>query len=340
MATVALGTATAAGGAGFLSGCGKRARSTGAASNARQVAALLPKRQPLSLVKPDIPGEGLLPDGYLRYPRELVRTMKEKPGRSGKPITTMSAHWGATPPGIGRNSFLAAVNAELGVPIHPSVQDGLTFAAKLSAILGARDVPELLSAPQWEIDKIPRFSQAVKALFADLGEYLSGERVSAYPMLATLPTSAWQYSVWGGRLAAIPYPSDGPFPWALYYRKDLTDRAGIEAPKTIDELYQFGKKLTNPSKALWAFGPVFDMVQMFFKCPGAMTGWRKKPSGGLEHKYETPNTGRRSNSPLACSARAWFTLTWWRAAGPIVASSSTPEGSSAIRTGSAPGGRG
>jgi putative aldouronate transport system substrate-binding protein len=200
----------------------------------------------------------------------------------------MTAGWGPTPPGLGRNAYLEAVNAELGVPVDPSVQDGITFAQKLSAILGARDVPELLSAPNWEVDKIPRFSQAVKALFCDLTEYLRGDAVTAYPMLATLPTSAWQYCVWDGRLAAVPYPTDGPFPWALFYRKDLTDKAGVEAPKTIDELYQFGKKLTNPQKSVWAFGSIFHIVQMFFKCPGVHTGWGRKPGGGLVHKYELP----------------------------------------------------
>lgn len=273
---------------GLGAGCRARRRSGGVASSSQEVAAVLPKRQPLTLLKPDIPGEGALPDGYLAYPKELVRLIHEKPGQSGDPITTMSAAWGPTPPGRGRNSFLDAVNAELGVPVEPSVQDGLTFAAKLSAVLGARDVPDLLSAPTWEIDKIPRFSQAVKALFTDLTEYLQGDAVNAYPMLATLPTAAWQYSVWGGRLAAVPYPTDGPFPWGLFYRKDLCDRAGVAAPTNIDELYQFGKRMTDPGRGVWGFGNIFHMVQMFFKCPGSSTGWRRRAGGGLEHKYETP----------------------------------------------------
>jgi putative aldouronate transport system substrate-binding protein len=107
-------------------------------------------------------------------------------------------------------------------------------------------------------------------------------------MLATIPTASWQYSVWGGRLAAVPFPTDGPFPWALFYRKDLADKAGVEVPRTIDELYQFGKKMTNPSRGVWAFGAVFDMVQMFFKCPHSKGGWRNKSGGGLEFKYEIP----------------------------------------------------
>ena len=249
---------------------------------------MLPQQTPLQLVPADIVGQGPIPDGYLAYPTRLVKAVRDKPGSSAVPIKTLTPFWGPAPPGLGRNSFLGAVNAELGVPIHPSVQDGLSYADKLSAVLGARDVPDLLCVPNWEVDKIPRFADAVRALFTDLSELLRGNAVSAYPMLASLPTSAWQHCVWGGRLMAVPFPTDGPFPWALFQRKDLCERAGVAAPRTIDELHAFGKRLTQPERGVWAFGGLFNMVQMLFKCPGCKWGWRKQMGGGLEFKYETP----------------------------------------------------
>jgi len=272
---------------GWHVGCSKRASAQGAATSAAEIAALLPECRPVQLVLPDIEAQQPLPNGYLKYPSPLVRAIADRPGRSGRTIKTMSPWWGPTPPGLGRNAFLDAVNTELGISVNPSVQDGNTFADKLSAMLGARDVPDVLAAPMWEIDKIPRFADAVKALFADLTEFLSGKAVRAFPMLATLPTVAWQYCVWGGRLAAVPFPRDNPFPWALFYRKDLTDRAGVGVPKTIDELYAFGKAMTDPARGVWAFGGIFDMIQMLFKCPGSKGGWRKRVGGGLEYKFET-----------------------------------------------------
>jgi putative aldouronate transport system substrate-binding protein len=281
-----IGAGTSACALSAPAGCSKRVRSKGSAASAAQVAAVIPKYKPLELVKPDFPGEGPVPHGYLHYPNHLVDAITDKPGTTGRAIKTMSPSWGPTPPGLGRNSYLAAINGRLGVPVNPSMQDGNTYAEKLNAMLGARDIPDLLSVPSWEVDKIPRFSQAVKALFADLTDYLKGDAADAYPMLAALPTVAWQYSVWSGRLAAIPFPG-GPFPWALFYRKDLTDRAGVAVPKSIDELYDFGVRMTNPGKGVWAFGNVFNIVQMLFKCPGVKGGWRKKVGGGLEFKLET-----------------------------------------------------
>src|SRR6185503_13414533 len=162
IAATAFGAAATLSGSSVVGGCSRRAKSDGAASNAKQTAEVLPKLIPKRFVAPDIPGEGPVPDGYFKFPAEPQKAITRKPGSSGRPIKSMTAQWGPAPPGLGRNSFLDAVNAELGVPIHPSVQDGNTYAAKLSAILGARDVPELLSVPSWEVGKIPRFSQAVK----------------------------------------------------------------------------------------------------------------------------------------------------------------------------------
>lgn len=281
---IGFGAAVAASG-GLIAGCSKEAGSKGAATRAGSD--VLPRLKAMDLVKPDLPGEGPIPQGFLSYPSTLADAITEKPGSSGQVIKTMSPWWGPVPPGLSRNSYLDAVNADLGIQVDPSLQDGNTYADKLSAVLGARDVPDLLVAPNWEVDKIARFSDAVKALFEDLTDYLAGGAVDAYPALATLPTGAWEYSVWGGRLHAVPFPTDGPFSWALFHRKDLFDRAGVAAPTTVDELYQVGKKLTDAGKGVWAFGSVFEMVQQAFGCPGVQNGWRKKSGGGLEHKYET-----------------------------------------------------
>jgi putative aldouronate transport system substrate-binding protein len=283
-----VGSGLAAAAAAPLAACGRKLRAPAPVLKASEISALLPRHQPLELVAPDFAGSGAVPNGYLRYPTRLVNAVPEPPGRSSLTIRTLTPYWGATPPGLGRNSYVAAVNQRMGITLKPSVQDGNRYGDKLSAVLGARDVPDLLCVPSWEAERIPRFPDAVRALFADLTEQLRGDAAQAYPMLATLPTSAWRHSVWDGRLRAVPYPSDGPFPWALFYRKDLCERAGVAAPRSIEELYAFGRQLTQPDRGVWAFGNVANMVQMLFKCPNNKGGWRRRAGGGLEFKYELP----------------------------------------------------
>src|SRR5262245_36073522 len=94
MRATTLGAVATFGGSGLVVGCSRKAKSSGSASNAKQTALVLPKQIPRSFVKPDIPGEGAIPDGYLTYPKELVTAVKKKPGSSGRPITTMNAWWG------------------------------------------------------------------------------------------------------------------------------------------------------------------------------------------------------------------------------------------------------
>lgn len=280
-----LGAVAVAGG-GSLAACSEKATDAGTAQQVDRLSAVLPKYRPLDLVQPDIKGISPVANGFTKYPATLVDAITEKPGRGGV-ITTMSPHWGSVPPGPGKNAYLDAVNAELGATITPGIQDGNTYADKLNAILGARDIPDVLCIPSWEIGKIPNFSAAAKALFEDLTDHLAGDRVGPYPMLAALPTSAWSYACWNDRLMSVPWPTDGPFPWALFYRKDLVDAAGATLPRTADELYAFGKKVTNPGKGVWAFNNIQAMVEMIFRVPGSEGGWGRR-DGKVVFKYETP----------------------------------------------------
>jgi putative aldouronate transport system substrate-binding protein len=281
--------AVAVGGAGLLGGCGDRATRGGATQNLDKLAGLVPEQRALAvdLPKPDVLGTRPVADGYTTFPARLVDTISEKPGAGGPPIRAMTPAWGPAPPSGADNSYLVAINAELGTPVEFSVQDGNTYAEKLNALLAARDVPDLLCVPGWEVDKLPRFSDAVSALFEDLTPYLQGADVAPYPMLATLPTGAWRNACWNERLMAVPNPTDNPFPYVLFYRKDLLDRTGAKVPATVDELIAVGKQVTRPDQGVWAFDDIFAMVQMFHKAPGSKGGWRLRADGTPEHKYET-----------------------------------------------------
>ena len=135
-----------------------------------------------------------------------------------------------------------------------------------TAMLGARDVPDLLCIPSWEYPKIPRFSEAVKTLFEDLTDHLKGDAVLAVPD-AGEPADRGLAQRGLGRPAGrgARGPTDGtPFPWALFYRKDLFDAPVDHATRRpCEELLTIGKQVTDPAKGVWAFNDIFDMVQMY-----------------------------------------------------------------------------
>ncbi|MEE3921535.1 extracellular solute-binding protein [Micromonospora sp. BRA006-A] len=204
------------------------------------------------------------------------------------------------------------MNAELGVPVNFTIQDGNTYADKLNAMLGARDVPDLLCVPGWEVEKIPRFAEAIKVLFEDLTDHLRGA-AAAYPMLASFPTGAWRRAVWNERIMSVPNPTDGPFPWALFTRKDVLDARGLGVPSNLDDLLAAAKQVTDPARKVWAFNDVFAMIQMFHKVPGHKGGWRVKPTAHPSSSTRPRSSAARWRSWPRSTRTAWSTRTSWPA---------------------------
>ncbi|GBC74945.1 sn-glycerol-3-phosphate-binding periplasmic protein UgpB [archaeon HR06] len=66
---------------------------------------------------------------------------------------------------------------------------------------------------------------------------------------------AWNSNVVNGKTYGIPFDVDV---WEeLYYNKDMFEKAGLDPnrpPETWDELLEFGKILTDPSKGQWGLG--------------------------------------------------------------------------------------
>ena len=174
------------------------------------------------------------------------------------------------------------------------MQDGNTYADKLNAMLGARDVPDLLCIPGWEIVKIPRFADAVKALFEDLTPYLAGDAVAPYKMLARLPDQRLaQRGVGRAARRRCPGRPTARSRGRCSTARTCSTRPAPTFPKTLDELYAVGKAVTDPAKGVWAFNDIFPMVQMFHKVPGSRDGWRRPATARSSSSTRRRSTRRR-----------------------------------------------
>ncbi|MEV4183217.1 extracellular solute-binding protein [Streptosporangium canum] len=291
---VGLSAAAVAGG-GLLGGCsapsGPRPGSGGAtAAAADKLTSLTPAYTAFPGVKPDLPGTVStlpgVPDvsgGFTAYPADPAAALPRKAGRGGT-YKAMTPLWGPPPPGLADNSYFQAVNTGIGATVEFQITDGTVYGDKAIARLAAGDVPDIMVIPSWEIDKMADFNTAVDRAFEDLTPYLQGDKVKPYPLLANLPTAAWQWSVWNDKLMAVPFPTE-PYPFGLLYRKDLFDKNGWNAnPRSAEELYRLGKEITDPKAKRWAFGSIHEMMWPTFRVPQE---WRYE-GGKLVHKYETP----------------------------------------------------
>ncbi|MBO0901497.1 extracellular solute-binding protein [Cellulomonas sp. zg-ZUI22] len=203
----------------LLTGCG-----TSDAPGAVPSGDVLPTYVPIDYVEPDFPSVNGSTPGYATLPAELVRSVPEAPG-SGATFTAMTPLWGTIPPTKG-NQYYEAVNGILGSSIEFRITDGNTYGDKLATVLAsAKDVPDWVCVPTWNIP--PRFgSEIVPNIFQDLTDHLGGDAVKEYPNLANIPTDAWRFCVFNGRLYGLPFPGE-TITDATFVRTDVLDELGI-----------------------------------------------------------------------------------------------------------------
>jgi putative aldouronate transport system substrate-binding protein len=280
--------AAAAAGAGLatadlLAACAfGSATSKGTAANTfGKLAGVLPDYVPAGFVKPDLPPVAGSPPAYVKWPAKYVQAVKAAPVTSGGTVTAMTPAWWAIPPS--QNAYYDAVNKRLGGDVTFSIVNGNDYGTKIAAVLAGKQLPDMTVVPTWNYP--PGFQGAVESLFADLSDHVKGSAIRKWPFLANLPTGAWAYGAFNGRLYGIPFPN-GLFGTAAFYRKDIFDQLGLAPPKTADELYKLGKTITNPSANRWAFAGMYEEVLRIFGIPNQ--DFRVESNGSLTYFVETP----------------------------------------------------
>lgn len=280
LGALGLGAAGVTGGA-MLTGCSSGGTPEPIATASTVDESVLPAYTPITAAEPDIPAEpGSIP-GYTKLPTELQQSVPTPPG-SGRTFTAMTPLWGTIPPSD--SAYYKAVNEILGSTIKFQITDGNVYGDKLAAVLAsAKDVPDWVCVPGWNIP--PRFgTEIVQNVFADLTDYLAGDKINKYPNLANIPTDNWKACVFAGRLYGLPFPGtvirDG-----IFYRKDLLDELGITPEvKSADDLLELAKELTDAGGGRWGAEDLWNGATMAFKVPSK---WRLDDAGALIHRVET-----------------------------------------------------
>ncbi|WP_405868973.1 Tat pathway signal sequence domain protein [Streptomyces sp. NBC_00005] len=287
LASTAVATAAVAGGMPLLAACGggQDGNKDGTTSG-KAAQKLLPTFAATSVVTPDIPAKNGSAAGFTKAiaDADLKTGVPKKLGSGGK-LKIMAPLWG-TPPS-NSNPYYKAMNEAVGVQITWQNQDGNTYDEKLGAVLASSEIPDAVVIPGWNLSgKIP---SAINAKFADLGPYLSGDKVKDYPNLAAVPTDAWQRAIFGGQLRAIPMPASYVTNIAPFYRKDIFTKKGYDLPKTPDEFLSWAKDATSAKSKVWACD---DLKWSAFNIFGALPGsdkalWWNLQDGKLVNRIET-----------------------------------------------------
>ncbi|MCS6711797.1 extracellular solute-binding protein [Brachybacterium sp. EF45031] len=268
----------------LLAACGGGTNSADQAQqNAPEVeeAALPAYTENTTAPTPDIPGKDGSTPGYTSYPAERPTTVEKKPG-TGQTFTAMVPTWSGVKDDLD-NDYTRTLFEALGSTLQFQMTTGNDYRDKQAAVFASpKDVADWVGVFGW--NPPARFDQAVEALFQDLTPFLAGDKINRWKNLANLPTDAWRFGIFHGKLYGLPVPGEAVTD-AIFHRPDLFGAAGVEAPTTAEEFLEVCKALTNPDQNRWATNDMgVGAPNLIF---GAPPDWRVK-DGALQYRWETP----------------------------------------------------
>lgn len=115
-------------------------------------------------------------------------------------------------------------------------------AKVITQLGGGTDVPDIMVVPEEAITEL-----ASRNVFVDLTDQVGDMKAQFYEPV-------WQLVTLNDRIFGLPWFGHT---MELVYNKNMFTAAGLDpnkGPTTWDELYEFGKKLTDPAKNQYGFG--------------------------------------------------------------------------------------
>lgn len=278
-----------------IAACGDKKHKTNSAENNRKVS--LPTYTPFPGVTPDLRGtpEGV-PDGFLKFGKP-VAAITDKPG-SGGSVTAMLEIGATVPPTLSKNAYWQELNRRLGLDLKLDMVNEDGYPEKVATVVAGGDIPDLV---QLHTD-MPRLPELLQAKFADLSDYIGGDAVKKYPMLANIPSYAWPNAVYNGGIYGVPY-SLAPVGAIMFSRQDVLAKNGITAkPTSGAEFLELCKSLTDAKKHVWSSCNPSGFLLFVQEMLGIPSTWTQ--TGGKFTNVYTTDTYRQALSTVA---------QWWKA---------------------------
>lgn len=250
-------------------------------STERNEKVALPTYQRFSGATPDLaPTDSGVQPGFLRYPANPQTCTNGKPGNGGT-VSAMMAIYSAAPPGPSKNKYWARLNEALGVDLKLEMVLSGNMQEKLAVTVAGDDIPNVVQL----VGNVPNTPQLLDAKFAPITEYVSGDAVKDYPLLANLTQEQWKTTVYNGEIYGLPIPRERAGN-IMYRRDDIFRKLGVDPdPKSYSEFVEVCKQLSDEKSHRWAIGNWGGLIAFIQEMLGAPNGWQEK-AGKFTSAYE------------------------------------------------------
>lgn len=262
---------------GSLSGCGGSSTGGGGSSADMTPPDHVAGKEIEGLLKAE--AEGVSPI-YVGSPSSYTEAVTEKPAKGGK-ISSFQILWGAPTAPRAENQVWQELEKKLGVDeFDITMIPSASYGDKLATLLASGNLPDLVYIQ----DDDPNAARALAdGAFLELNEYLEGDKVKAYPNLASTPTDTWVNSAKNGKILGVPMPAP-PVNNLMVLRLDAMKKVGANGvPDNGDDLKTLWLELAKlgevAGRKVWTHGelkpetfePLHDLGNMFQMEDGKVT---------------------------------------------------------------------
>lgn len=243
----------------------------------------LPKYIDRQVAKPDLPAlKNGTPAGYLRYPANPQKLASEPPG-SGSTISVLKAGDTPLPAPVDKNPYWQELNERAGCDLKIN-QVASDYGTKVTTTLAGGDLPDLMM-----MFPMAHMAGIFEAKFQDLSPWLSGDKISDFPNLASRPSWGWSDVAINGGIWGVPWCFSSLAANEIRYRQDLFTDRGLSAELTSgDDLLALCEELSDQKESSWAFGDLTTTpLEMVKEMVGVPNQWRVSDSGAFTADIES-----------------------------------------------------
>jgi putative aldouronate transport system substrate-binding protein len=266
---------------GSPTGAGSTPSAAGSSASAATGGPPLPAYVPYEAVTSDQPAtkDGASPF-FTHYPADPP-VFSTTPPASGDAVTALCIIPSPVK-SVDGNAWWKELDRQLGTKLQFVGAPNENYPQKVATVVAGNQIPDVAQL----YASTPDLPGLLGSKFADLTDYLAGDKVKQYPGLANIPEYCWQSAIYNGKLYGVPLQRTPVAYWACV-RAESAKAAGVNPqPASGEEFIEICKALTNTKKNQWALRGVDKVQGWVNQMVGVPNTWAVD-NGKFTSAYET-----------------------------------------------------